>query len=107
MDRQKGKAESPMYIWLNLLFELNHKSKLNPKSRTCIFIGYGTDEYGYHFWDPENRKIFKDVVFNEQKMYKDLQTEKSTSENDLGVTPGSTPGRRVLRTQNSSNLKML
>ena len=42
----------------------------------------------------ENRKILKHkyVVFNEQKKnYKDLQIERSTSENDLGVAPRSTP----------------
>jgi len=31
------------------------------------------------------------VVFNEQKTYKDLQTERSTSDNDLRVAPRSTP----------------
>jgi len=41
-------------------------SKLDPKSRRCIFIECGTDEYDYQFWDPENRKILrhKDLVFN-------------------------------------------
>ena len=47
--------------------ELSDMSKLDPKSRRCIFIGPETDEYGYWFWDPENRKILrhKDVVFKE------------------------------------------
>ena len=65
--------------------------KLNSKFKRCIFIRYRTDEYGYRFWDPENHKILrsKDLVFNEQKPNKDLQTERSTSENDLGVAPRS------------------
>jgi len=56
--------------------ELRHRSKLNPKSKRCIFIGYRTNEYVYWFWDPENRKIIrhKDVVFNKQKTYKNLYT---------------------------------
>ena len=66
---------------------------MNPKSKRCIFIGCETDEYGYWFWDTENHKILrhKDVIFNEQKTYKDLQMEWSTSENNLGVAPRSTP----------------
>ena len=65
---------------------------MDPKSRRCIFIRYKTDEYDYRFWDPENRKILrhKDVVFNEQKTYKDLQTERSTSEDNPRVAPRST-----------------
>ena len=71
--------------------DLGHRSKLDPKSKRCIFIGYSTGEYDYQFWDPENRKILrhKDVVFNE-KMYKDLLTVRSTSEKDPEVTSRST-----------------
>ena len=49
--------------------ELDRRSKLDLKSKGCIFIGYETSEYGYRFWDPENQKILrhKNVVFNEKK----------------------------------------
>ena len=48
------------------------RNKLDSKSRKYIFIGYGTDEFGYRFWDDQNRKIFrnKDVIFDEKVMYK-------------------------------------
>jgi len=73
--------------------ELDHRSKLDMKSKRCIFIVYGTSEYSYQFWDPENRKILrhKDVVFNEKKMYTDLLTERSTSKKDPVVASRRTP----------------
>ena len=48
-------------------------SKLDAKSKTCFFIGYGDEKFGYRFWDEQNRKIIKSkiVIFNEQVMYKD------------------------------------
>ena len=41
-----------------------------------FFIGYGDEKFGYRFWDEQNRKIIKsrNVVFNEQVMYKDRST---------------------------------
>ncbi|KAL5764025.1 hypothetical protein ACOSQ2_016619 [Xanthoceras sorbifolium] len=49
------------------------RSKLDAKSNKCVFVGYGGDEFGYRFWDYENRKIIRsrDVIFNENLMYKD------------------------------------
>jgi len=74
---------------------LDYRSKLEPKSKRCIFLGYGISEYDYRFWYPENQKILrhKDVVFNEKKMYKDLLTE-STSEKDPEMASWNTRGQR-------------
>ena len=49
------------------------RNKLDPKSKICTFIGYGEDEFGYHIWDDENKKVIcsRDVIFNEKVMYKD------------------------------------
>ena len=72
--------------------ELDRRSMLDPKSKRYIFIGYETSEYGYRFWDPENRKIFrhKDVVLN-KKMYKELADGKGHFGEGSGVAPRSTP----------------
>ncbi|WP_219822522.1 reverse transcriptase domain-containing protein, partial [Enterobacter cloacae complex sp. 2DZ2F2B] len=48
------------------------RNKLEPKSRKCIFLGYGNSgEMGYRLWDPESRKVVhsNDVHFNESKYH--------------------------------------
>lgn len=51
----------------------NDRDKLDPKAKKCFFIGYGDDNFGYRFWDDQNRKILRhmNVTFNENVMYKD------------------------------------
>ncbi|KAE8718794.1 cytochrome P450 71A9-like [Hibiscus syriacus] len=64
------------------------RSKLNAKSNKCAFVGYGGDEFGYQFWDYENRKIIRsrDVIFNENVMYKDRSIIESSSSNTEAET---------------------
>ena len=52
------------------------RSKFDAKSKICFFIGYGDEKFGYRFWDEQNRKIIRsrNVIFNEQVMYKDRST---------------------------------
>jgi hypothetical protein len=42
-----------------VLIDSDARSKLDPKSIKCSFIGYGTDEFAYRFWDYQNRKIVR------------------------------------------------
>ena len=50
------------------------RSKLDVKTKQCIFIGYGQDEFGYHFYDPIDKKLNRshDVVFFKIKLLKIL-----------------------------------
>jgi len=50
---------------------------LDPKAKRCYFIVYGSDMYGYRFWDDQNKKIIRsrNVTFNENMFYKDKTGE--------------------------------
>ena len=74
------------------------RKNLDPKSKKCLFLGYGeSGEMGYHLWDPEGKKIIcnHDVVFNEKKMHKtptrDFEICRVTCQ---GVKPLAHDGRR-------------
>ena len=78
------------------------RSKLDAKSNKCVFVGYGGDEFGYRFWDYENRKIIRsrDVIFNEKVMYKDRSIAESSSSchaPDPGPTRLANPNRFRVR----------
>ncbi|GKB24641.1 retrovirus-related pol polyprotein from transposon TNT 1-94 [Tanacetum coccineum] len=47
------------------------RDKLDAKSVKCTFIGYGSDEMGYRFWDSKGHMIVqsKDVIFSEDSLY--------------------------------------
>ena len=65
----------------------DERSKLDDKSKQCIFIGYGHDEFGYRLWDPLDKKLIRsrDVVFLEDQTIEDFgMIEKSgSSSSDL------------------------
>lgn len=66
------------------LIDKEDRKKLDSKSQKCAFIGYGGDEYGYRLWDYENNKVFRsrNVIFHEEKMYKDRKPAEDKSETD-------------------------
>ena len=50
----------------------NQRSKLDPKSKCYVFVGYDYAVKGYRLWDPTLRKIVisRDVTFDESSMLK-------------------------------------
>jgi len=76
----------------------DERSKLEVKTRQCIFIGYGMDEFGYKFYGPVGKKVIqsRDVVFIEDQTLKDVDkgeipvVQPSDDVSDLDITP-STP----------------
>ena len=53
----------------------DERSKLDPKSKKCIFLGYKKGVKGYKFWDPIAKKVVisRDAVFDEQFMLQQNQ----------------------------------
>jgi hypothetical protein len=54
------------------LISKDHHSKLDPRSKRYVFLGYGDGVNGYQLWDPTSHKIIisKDLVFDESSLLK-------------------------------------
>ncbi|PKA55182.1 Retrovirus-related Pol polyprotein from transposon TNT 1-94 [Apostasia shenzhenica] len=61
----------PVYI----LLQDTERTKLDSKSKRCIFMGYASDVKWYKVWDPNTRKseLCKDIRFDETSMFKKSQ----------------------------------
>jgi hypothetical protein len=54
------------------LIPKNQRSKLDPKSKCYVFVGYDYAVKGYRLWDPTSQKIVisRDVTFDESSLLK-------------------------------------
>jgi hypothetical protein len=75
------------------------QSKLDPKSRQCVFLGYGKGLTGYKFRDLMTNKVVisRDVVFDKNSMLKSIQgkeqqgSESSSSDKQMMQVELETP----------------
>ncbi|VFQ70960.1 unnamed protein product [Cuscuta campestris] len=89
----------------------DERSKLDVKTRQCIFVGYGHDEFGYRLYDPVEKKLVRsrDVIFMEDQNIEDIQKmEKSESQSyddlvDLNPTPVAHTPNATSGDQNDDN----
>ena len=60
------------------------RSKLDDKTKECVFLGYSHDDFGYRLWDPAKKRVFRsrDVIFFEDQNVEDLQ-KKSRSDDSV------------------------
>uniref|UniRef100_A0A2N9GFK1 CCHC-type domain-containing protein n=1 Tax=Fagus sylvatica TaxID=28930 RepID=A0A2N9GFK1_FAGSY len=73
-------AELPKIFWAEAVdMACEDRSKLDPKSKKCIFLGFKKGVKGYKLWDPVAQKVVisRDVVFDEKSMTKAFKEEKS------------------------------
>ena len=66
----------------------DERSKLDAKTRQCIFIGYGLDEFGYRLYDPIEKQLVKsrDIIFMKNQTIEDIdKVEKVESSSFDGI----------------------
>ncbi|WVZ18911.1 hypothetical protein V8G54_006233 [Vigna mungo] len=72
-------------IWFgkNVTYDHLHdeRSKLDVKTRQCIFIGFGQDEFDYKLYDPVEKKVVRscDVQFMEDQTIEDIDKVKKST----------------------------
>ncbi|KAH9779421.1 hypothetical protein KPL71_007705 [Citrus sinensis] len=68
----------PVYV----MYNAQERTKLDPKSRRCIFLGYADGVKGYRLWDPTAHKIIisRDVIFIEDQLQTRDEDDSSVKE---------------------------
>eukprot|EP00253_Pinus_taeda_P004912 PITA_04912 len=66
------------------LLPKHQRTKLDPKSKRYIFVGYGDGTKGYRLWDPTTHKIIinRDVKFNESSLVQ-LDVDNKLKQDDV------------------------
>ncbi|KAG6773118.1 hypothetical protein POTOM_020372 [Populus tomentosa] len=70
----------------------DERSKLDSKTKQCIFLGSEDDEFGYRLWDPKEKKIVRsrDVIFFEDQTIEDFE-QKEKTESTTFIPSNSNP----------------
>ncbi|KAH9704396.1 hypothetical protein KPL70_011449 [Citrus sinensis] len=68
----------PVYV----MYNAQERTKLDAKSRRCIFLGYVDGVKGYRLWDPTAHKIVisRDVIFVEDQLQRRDEDDGTTKE---------------------------
>lgn len=77
----------------------DERSKLDSKTKQCIFLGYGQDEFGYRFYDPIAKKLIRsrDAVFMEDQTIEDIDKSQESVPQyrdemiDMDIVPPRSP----------------
>lgn len=68
----------PVYV----MYNSQERTKLDPKSRKCIFLGYADGVKGYRLWDPTSRKVIisRDVIFAENELQREQENDSTSKD---------------------------
>ncbi|KAI5403925.1 hypothetical protein KIW84_051176 [Lathyrus oleraceus] len=68
----------PVYV----MYNSQERTKLDPKSRKCIFLGYADGVKGYRPWDPTSRKVIvsRDVIFVENELQREQENDSTSKD---------------------------
>ncbi|GKA31352.1 gag-pol polyprotein [Tanacetum coccineum] len=87
MEMWRGKPAnySDLHIFGNpvhVMYNSQETTKLDLKSRKCLFLGYADGVKGYRLWDPTAHKVVvsKYVVFMEDKIQENEESDSTTKE---------------------------
>ncbi|GAA0156231.1 hypothetical protein LIER_38239 [Lithospermum erythrorhizon] len=96
----------------------DERTKLDVKSKQCVFLSHGDDKFGYKLYDPKAKKIVRsrDVSFFEDQTIKDFdkevtieQGERDTvdyeSDDDLEVEPHTQDIRNNMANDNMEDVQ--
>ncbi|KAH9650921.1 hypothetical protein KPL70_026553 [Citrus sinensis] len=87
MEMWTGKPDDYSYLHafgcsVYVMYNAQERTKLDPKSRRCIFLGYADGVKGYCLWDPTAHKIVisRDVIFIEDQLQRRDEDDNSVKE---------------------------
>ena len=65
------------------MYNAQETTKLDPKSRKCLFLEYADGVKGYRLWDPTACKVIvsRDVIFVEDKLQRKESDDNMMKEN--------------------------
>ena len=73
----------------------DQRSKLDSKSKPCIFMGYSEDEFDYKLWDLVNKKVVRSgEESNDFQQWIDMYEPKPNEESSETSKPKPTAGGR-------------
>nr|GEU79808.1 retrovirus-related Pol polyprotein from transposon TNT 1-94 [Tanacetum cinerariifolium] len=76
------------------------RDKLDAKSMMCTFIGYGSDEMGYHFWDSKGHKVDQVVLEDSPE---NLTNKSMVAKHGLSSEFTQSPGGSSYTSEESKN----